>query len=192
MPMIMLRYVTPTPRPELRESLAALATRLAAEALGKAPALTAVLVEPADPAGWFIAGQRGRALGVLAHHHHHGRNQHQGRDGALRARGVPGHRGPARPTARRELRAGPGGGWPRLWLWRPDAGSTLGRGERRIVTPPQRVPPRTSSEPVRHSLETWICSGSPAVCLRPGECPAMIRQMGLSNEESCRTQLPTA
>jgi len=66
MPMITLRYVTPTPQPELRESLAALATRLAAEALGKAPSLTAVLVEPADPAAWFIAGQRPTEAGLSA------------------------------------------------------------------------------------------------------------------------------
>lgn len=66
MPMITLRYVTPTPRPDLRESIAALAARLAAETLGKARALTAVLVEPADPAGWFIAGQRPTQAGLAA------------------------------------------------------------------------------------------------------------------------------
>ena len=66
MPMITLRYVTPTPRPDLRESLAAFATRLAAETLGKSPTLTAALVEPADPAGWFIAGQRPTEAGLSA------------------------------------------------------------------------------------------------------------------------------
>lgn len=66
MPMITLRYVTPTHRPELRESLAALAARLAADTLGKSRALTAVLVEPADPAGWFIAGQRPTEAGLSA------------------------------------------------------------------------------------------------------------------------------
>jgi 4-oxalocrotonate tautomerase len=66
MPMITLRYVTSTPRPELRESVAALATRLAAETLGKARTLTAVLVEPADPAAWFIAGQRPTEAGLSA------------------------------------------------------------------------------------------------------------------------------
>ena len=57
MPMITLRYVTPTPRPELRSRLAAAASRLAAETLAKDPAVTAVLVEAADPEGWFVAGE---------------------------------------------------------------------------------------------------------------------------------------
>lgn len=58
MPMIQVRYVTPEPRPELREQIAALASRLAQERLGKDPGVTAVLVEPADPAAWFVAGRR--------------------------------------------------------------------------------------------------------------------------------------
>lgn len=66
MPMITLRYATPAPRPELRSELAALATRLAAETLGKARDLTAVLVEPADPAGWFIAGRPPAEAGLSA------------------------------------------------------------------------------------------------------------------------------
>lgn len=35
MPMITVRYVTPTPRPELREKIAELAARLGAEQLGR-------------------------------------------------------------------------------------------------------------------------------------------------------------
>jgi len=58
MPMISVRYVTPTPRPELRGEIAALAARLGAERLGKDPNVTVVLVEPADPEGWFVAGRR--------------------------------------------------------------------------------------------------------------------------------------
>jgi len=58
MPMISIRYVTPTPKPELRGKIAALAARLGAERLGKDPGVTAVLVEPADPEGWFVAGRR--------------------------------------------------------------------------------------------------------------------------------------
>ena len=54
MPMITVRYVTPTSRPELRPRIAELARRLGAEKLGKAPEVTAVLVEEADPQGWFI------------------------------------------------------------------------------------------------------------------------------------------
>lgn len=66
MPMITLRYVTPHSRPELRAGLAALATRHAAEILGKDLALTAVLVEPADPENWFIAGNLPAKQGLSA------------------------------------------------------------------------------------------------------------------------------
>ncbi|MBL6456852.1 tautomerase family protein [Belnapia sp. T6] len=66
MPMITLRYVTPEPRPGLRAELAALAARLAAEHLGKDPGVTAVLVEPADPDAWFIAGQQPAEAGLGA------------------------------------------------------------------------------------------------------------------------------
>jgi 4-oxalocrotonate tautomerase len=66
MPMITIRYVTPEPRPELRPEIAALASRLAAERLGKDPAVTAVLVEPADPQGWFIAGKHPTEAGLSA------------------------------------------------------------------------------------------------------------------------------
>jgi 4-oxalocrotonate tautomerase len=64
--MITIRYVTPEPRPELRGEIAALAARLGAEKLGKDPGVTAVLVEPADPEGWFIAGRRPAADGLSA------------------------------------------------------------------------------------------------------------------------------
>jgi 4-oxalocrotonate tautomerase len=66
MPMITVRYVTPQPRPELRAPIAALAARLGAETLGKDPAITAVLVEPADPDGWFVGGQRPTDRGLSA------------------------------------------------------------------------------------------------------------------------------
>jgi 4-oxalocrotonate tautomerase len=66
MPMITIRYVTPRPRPELRAEIAALATRLAAECLRKDPSVTAILVEEADPAGWFIAGSRPADAGLSA------------------------------------------------------------------------------------------------------------------------------
>lgn len=66
MPMITLRYVTPSPRPELVPALAAAAARLAAEQLGKDPNVTAVLVEPAAASGWFIAGQRPAEQGLSA------------------------------------------------------------------------------------------------------------------------------
>lgn len=66
MPMIVVRYVTPESRPELRAQVAALAARLAADTLGKDPGVTAVLVEPSDPAGWFIAGMRPTEQGLSA------------------------------------------------------------------------------------------------------------------------------
>lgn len=66
MPMITVRYVTPTPRPELRDAVAALAAGLSAEHLKKDPGVTAVLVEPADPAGWTIAGAKPTAAGLSA------------------------------------------------------------------------------------------------------------------------------
>jgi 4-oxalocrotonate tautomerase len=66
MPMITVRYVTPAPKPELREPIAALAARLGAEALGKDPGVTAVLVEPSDPSAWFIAGRRPAEQGLSA------------------------------------------------------------------------------------------------------------------------------
>ncbi len=59
MPMIQVRYVAPEPpRPELRGEVAVLAARLGKERLGKDPGVTAVLVEPADPESWFVAGRR--------------------------------------------------------------------------------------------------------------------------------------
>jgi 4-oxalocrotonate tautomerase len=64
--MISVRYVTLAARPELRSEIAALAVRLAAERLGKNPGVTAVLVEPADPDGWFIAGKRPTDAGLSA------------------------------------------------------------------------------------------------------------------------------
>jgi 4-oxalocrotonate tautomerase len=66
MPMITVRYVTPSPRPELRSRIAAAAAQLSAEKLGKDPNVTAVLVEAADPEGWFIAGQKPAGAGLSA------------------------------------------------------------------------------------------------------------------------------
>lgn len=66
MPMIIVRYVCPENRPELRARIAAEASRLAAQHLGKDPAVTAVLVEAADPGGWFIAGTSPTAADLSA------------------------------------------------------------------------------------------------------------------------------
>ncbi|WP_158807782.1 4-oxalocrotonate tautomerase family protein [Beijerinckia sp. L45] len=66
MPMITIRYVTPTPRPDLRRPIAELAARLGADKLGKMPAVTAVLVDEADPQGWFIGGKHPTDGGLSA------------------------------------------------------------------------------------------------------------------------------
>ena len=56
MPMTTIRYATPQEGENIRPRVAELAARLAHEKLGKDPGVTAVLVEAADPQGWFIAG----------------------------------------------------------------------------------------------------------------------------------------
>ncbi|NDW05020.1 tautomerase family protein [Jiella pacifica] len=66
MPMITVRFVTPTPRPELIQQIATLVAQLGAETLDKDPGVTAVLVEPADPQNWFIAGKRPTDAGLSA------------------------------------------------------------------------------------------------------------------------------
>jgi len=66
MPMITVRYVTPQPRPELQDQVAALAARLGAERLGKDPDITAVLVEAADPESWFVGGRHPTRAGLSA------------------------------------------------------------------------------------------------------------------------------
>jgi 4-oxalocrotonate tautomerase len=66
MPMITVRYVTPSPRPELKADVAQLAAKLSTERLGKDPNVTAVLVEEADPQSWFIAGKRPTEAGLSA------------------------------------------------------------------------------------------------------------------------------
>ncbi|WP_426958216.1 tautomerase family protein [Muricoccus radiodurans] len=67
MPMITLRYASAEDAAALRPALAAEASRLAAEVLGKDPGVTAVLVEPADPATWFVAGRSLAEHGLSAY-----------------------------------------------------------------------------------------------------------------------------
>lgn len=66
MPMIIVRYVTPTPSPTLRDCIAAAVCEWTAEHLKKDPGVTAVLVEPAEGAGWWIAGKRPTDDGLSA------------------------------------------------------------------------------------------------------------------------------
>ncbi|MFD1490094.1 4-oxalocrotonate tautomerase [Ancylobacter vacuolatus] len=56
MPMIQIRFATPSPAAGREAALAACAAQLARQWLGKDPSVTAVLVERADPANWFCAG----------------------------------------------------------------------------------------------------------------------------------------
>jgi 4-oxalocrotonate tautomerase len=64
--MIAIRYVTPQRKPELRRAVAEFASPLAAEHLKKDPSVTAVLVEPADPESWFVAGSHLNDEGLSA------------------------------------------------------------------------------------------------------------------------------
>ena len=66
MPMITVRYVTPSPRTDLGRRIAAAAARPGAETLGKDPNVTAVLVEAADAEGWFVAGKKPAEAGLSA------------------------------------------------------------------------------------------------------------------------------
>jgi 4-oxalocrotonate tautomerase len=66
MPMITVRYVTPADRPGVEPAIAALAAGLAARHLGKDPAVTAVVVEPAAAQAWFVAGSRPAEAGLAA------------------------------------------------------------------------------------------------------------------------------
>ena len=66
MPMIVVHYMTPRPHAGLKAEIAQRAARLAAECLGKDPAVTAVLVKEAAPGEWFIAGREPAAQGYAA------------------------------------------------------------------------------------------------------------------------------
>ncbi|WP_043834203.1 tautomerase family protein [Muricoccus aerilatus] len=66
MPMITVRYVTASPRAGISADIAKLVTRLGAEQLNKDSKVTAVLVEEADPQGWFIAGKHPTDEGLSA------------------------------------------------------------------------------------------------------------------------------
>lgn len=66
MPMIIVRYVTPTPRLELRPRIAELAARLGSEKLGKDRGVTALLIEEADPKAWFIGDKNPTDDGLSA------------------------------------------------------------------------------------------------------------------------------
>ena len=66
MPMITIRYVTPSPRQGLAADISTLASRLGAECLGKDPNVTAILVEEANPQNWTIAGKHPTDAGLSA------------------------------------------------------------------------------------------------------------------------------
>lgn len=56
MPMIKARYTKPQDGRDPKQDVAALLSRLTAEILHKDPAVTAVLVESAEPGDWIVAG----------------------------------------------------------------------------------------------------------------------------------------
>jgi 4-oxalocrotonate tautomerase len=56
MPMITVRYATSRSEAGLKAAIARTGSELAASLLRKDPAITAVLVEAADPADWFCGG----------------------------------------------------------------------------------------------------------------------------------------
>lgn len=66
MPMIIVRYATPTPSETLDATIAAAVSGWSAEHLRKDPGVTAVLVEPADGRTWWIAGRRPVEDGLAA------------------------------------------------------------------------------------------------------------------------------
>jgi 4-oxalocrotonate tautomerase len=66
MPMITIRYSTPRPAPGLKPQIAAVATELAAAILRKDPKVTAVIVDAADPDGWFAGGASLAAQGLAS------------------------------------------------------------------------------------------------------------------------------
>ncbi|GLK73474.1 tautomerase family protein [Ancylobacter dichloromethanicus] len=66
MPMIQIRFAVPSSTPALEAALARRAAQLGQEWLGKDPSVTAVLVEPADPAHWFCAGRSLKEAGLAA------------------------------------------------------------------------------------------------------------------------------
>jgi 4-oxalocrotonate tautomerase len=66
MPMITVTYATPRAAAGLKGAIAATASRLAAEILGKDPKVTAVLVEEASAEDWFCGGQSLAAAGLAS------------------------------------------------------------------------------------------------------------------------------
>lgn len=56
MPIIQVKYSTPSPKPGLVKQIAAAASRLSAQHLRKNPEVTAVTVEPVAADSWFAGG----------------------------------------------------------------------------------------------------------------------------------------
>lgn len=56
MPIIQVKYSTPSQTPDLVKQIAAAASRLSAQHLRKNPDVTAVTVEAVDPEHWFAGG----------------------------------------------------------------------------------------------------------------------------------------
>lgn len=66
MPMIQIRYAAPADASVAKPAIARRAAELAQQWLGKEPAVTAVLVERAEPADWFCGGRSLAEAGLAA------------------------------------------------------------------------------------------------------------------------------
>jgi len=66
MPMIQVRFVPVRVQLDVRGEVARLVAEISARTLGKAPDVTVVLSEAADPASWFVAGEPLTLSGLAA------------------------------------------------------------------------------------------------------------------------------
>ena len=135
MPMIAIRHVTPQRKPELRRAVAELASRLAAEHLKEDPSVTAILVEPADPDSWFVAGSHPTDDGLSAFWLDikitAGTNT-KAETAAFLRHAFEGIGGLLGPSASGELRACPRRRRRRIRLWRPHSERAVGRSQSRL------------------------------------------------------------
>lgn len=56
MPIIQIKFATPSPQSNLPDKIAAAAVRITTDILRKNPKLTAVVVEEAEAARWYVGG----------------------------------------------------------------------------------------------------------------------------------------
>jgi 4-oxalocrotonate tautomerase len=66
MPMIQVRFLPIRVQPDVAGEVALLVAEISARTLGKAPDVTVVLSEAADPTNWFVAGEPLTLSGLAA------------------------------------------------------------------------------------------------------------------------------